>query len=46
MATVPPTSLSVLSYETFISKAYLRLTGHNTSFAHRLLLILAFCSPE
>jgi moderate conductance mechanosensitive channel len=42
MATLPPTSLSVLSYETFISKAYLRLTGHNTSFTHRLLLILAF----
>jgi small conductance mechanosensitive channel len=42
MATLPPTSLSVLHYETFISKTYLRLTGHNTSFAHRLLLILAF----
>ncbi|MGA2083317.1 MAG: mechanosensitive ion channel family protein [Holophaga sp.] len=42
MATLPPTSLSVLNYDTFINKTYLRLTGHNTSFGHRLLLILAF----
>ena len=42
MAPLPPPPLSLLHYETFISKAYLRLTGHNTSLGHRLLLILAF----
>jgi len=42
MVTLPPTSLSVPRYDTFISKAYIRLTGHNSSISHRLLLIIAF----
>jgi small conductance mechanosensitive channel len=42
MATLHAATLAVPEYDTFISKAYLRLTGHNTSFGHRLLLILAF----
>jgi small conductance mechanosensitive channel len=42
MAMLSPASLSVIKYDTFISKVYIRLTGHNTSFGHRLLLLLAF----
>jgi small conductance mechanosensitive channel len=42
MAIPHPAAVAVPAYDTFISKAYLRLTGHNTSFGHRLLLILAF----
>ncbi len=42
MTALQPNLLLVSNYETFISKVYLRLTGHDTSFGHRLLLILAF----
>jgi len=42
MAIFPSIPMSVLKYDSFINNAYLRLTGHSTSFGHRLLLILAF----